>query len=275
MLRRLVLLASVSACGLFPDLGSLSGDAGGNDAAPDVTTQKDATPDVTNDTTTTDVTPPGDAGLDVKTSPCTVKHTFCDDFDDGSIGAAWDKVANGVGGTVSQSTNAVSPPFAFQAQVPAGPGHPYAALEKDFPAAQHIHFEFDMIIIGSQATDIEIDYFDFSFQPSGYIYGDFNLERRNPGGTSEEGSQTTLDASTKYNDDDLTEELTSWKHVVIDLDFGKSTYTVVVDGTTIDAMSMNPPLASAQGTFSIGATYTGALTSQWTIITDNVVVDLQ
>src|SRR5678815_5383821 len=119
MFRRLVLLASITACGLFPDLGPLSGgDAGGSDAVADGT--NDVSIDVTNDA------PPSDAGLDVKKSPCTVQHTFCDDFDDGSFGAKWDNSDNGSGGTLSQTTNAVSPPYAFQATVPGGASHPYA-----------------------------------------------------------------------------------------------------------------------------------------------------
>jgi hypothetical protein len=249
---------------LFPDLGSLSGDdAGGSDATADVTT--DAISDAG----------PTDAPLDVKKSPCAVQHTFCDDFDDGSLGATWDKTNNGAGGTLSQSTNAVSPPYAFQAQVPGGAGQPYALLQKYLSAGQHVHYECDIIIIGAQSTKMELDYFDFAFKPSGYTTGNFNLERLNPGGAVEQISRaTTADADT-YNDDTIGEELTSWKHLVVDIDFAKSTFTLAVDGATVDAMSMKPPLASAQSTLGVGITYTGGLQSAWSVLIDNVVVDVQ
>jgi hypothetical protein len=264
MLRRLVVLASVSACGLFPDLGPLSGgDAGASDAAFDVTN------DATNDA------PPSDAGPDVKTSPCAAKHTFCDDFDDGALGATWDYPNNGLGGTLSQSTNAVTPPYAFQAQVPGDAGHPYAMLQKYLPASTHVHFECDLMIIGSQSAQMEVDYFDFAFKPSGYVYGDFNLEQLNPGGTVEQIARTTADAGNTYNDDNFASDFTTWKHIVVDIDYAKSTFTFIVDGTTVDAMSMKPPLASAQATLGVGITYVGGLTAPWTVLVDNVVVDLQ
>jgi hypothetical protein len=265
-------LVLVSSC-LFPDLGPLSGDDAGNGDATSDVKGSDVSSDVTNDAALDG--PPSDAGLDVKTSPCATKHTFCDDFDDGAVGATWDNIDNGVGGTLSQTTNAVSAPYALEAKVPSGPGHPYAMLQKYFPAAAHVHFECDLIIVGSQATNMEIDYFDFSFTPSGYVAGDFNLERNNPGGTVEEISQTTADASSSFHDDNMSEELGSWKHLVVDIDFTKASFTMTVDGQTVDAMSMTPPLSSAQATLSVGATYTGGLTAQWSVITDNVVVDLQ
>ena len=271
-MRRVLALLLVSSC-LFPDLGPLSGDdAGGSDATTDAT--KDVALDVTNDVAVD--APPSDAGPDVKKSPCAQQHTFCDDFDDGGLGATWDYTNNGGGGTLSQTTNAVSAPYALLTQVPGGGGHPYASLEKKLAASAHVHFECDMMIMGSQSTNMEIDYFDFAFKPSGYSYGDFNLERNNPGGTSEEISQaTTADAST-YNDDSLTEELTTWKHLVVDIDYTKSTFSVAVDGATIDAMSMKPPLASAAASLGIGVTYAGGLTTgPWSVLVDNVVIDLQ
>lgn len=269
-MRRVLALLFVSSC-LFPDLGALSSDdAGSSDATTDVT--KDVVGDVTPDT----ISDAGssDAAPDVKTSPCAVKHTFCDDFDDGGLGATWDNIENGGGGTLSQSSNAVSPPFAFQAQVPSG-GHPYAILQKYLPASQKLHFECDLMIIGAQATNLEIDYFDWSSKPTGYSYGNFNLERLNPGGTVEEISQATTADASSYHDDSIAEEFTSWKHLVVDIDFVKATFTMSVDGATVDAMSMTPPFASAQATLGIGITYTGGLTAQWSVLTDNVVVDLQ
>ena len=63
--------------------------------------------------------------------------------------------------------------------------------------------------------------------------------------------------------------------VVVEIDYAKATFTMSVDGATLDAMSMTPPLASAQATLAVGVTYTGGITSQWAVLTDNVVVDLQ
>jgi hypothetical protein len=266
-------LLLLSSC-LFPDLSSLSeDDAGGGDATADVTNDvaKDGTP-------ATDATldgGPTDAGLDVKTSPCAVQHTFCDDFDDGSLGSRWDKTENGGGGTLSQSTTAVTPPYSFQAQVPGGSNHPYALLQKFLTASQHIHYECDIMIIGSQTTNFEIDYYDLAFVPTGFTYGNFNLERLNSGGTSEEiATADGADADT-FNDDNISEEFTSWKHLVADVDYTKSTFTVTVDGATIDAMSMKPPLASAPSTLGVGLTYSAGLTATWTILIDNVVIDVQ
>lgn len=267
MLRRLVVLAFVSACGLFPDLGALSGeDAGGSDATTDVSAL-----DATNDTALD--APASDAGLDVKKSPCAQQHTFCDDFDDGSLGATWDKSDNS-GGTLSQTTNAVSPPYAFQAQV-SGSGHPYALLEKYLPASQHVHYECDMIILGAQSTNFEVDYFDFAFAPAGYTYGNFNMERLGDAGDIEQISKANGADAEAYHDDTITEAFTTWKHLVIDIDFTKGTFTAAVDGATIDAMTMTPPFAAANSTLSVGVTYTGGITTQWTVIVDNVVVDVQ
>jgi hypothetical protein len=262
-------LVLLSSC-LFPNLGSLSGDdAGGSDATTDVTNDGTPASDATSDGG------PTDAGLDVKTSPCAVQHTFCDDFDDGSLGARWDKTDNGGGGTLSQSSNAVTPPFSFQAQVPGGSNHPYALLQKFLDASQHIHYECDIMIIGSQSTSFELDYYDLAFKPAGYTYGNFNLERLNPGGTSEEIAMANGADADTYNDDNLTEEFTTWKHLVADVDFGKSTFTLIVDGATIDAMSMKPPLASAPSTLGVGLTYSAGLTATWTVLIDNVVIDVQ
>jgi hypothetical protein len=276
MLRRVALLASLSACGLFPDLGPLSGgdDAGGPDAmAADAT--KDVKLDVVTNDVAADAPPPIDASPDVNKSPCAQQHTFCDDFDKGTLGATWDNVDNGSGGTLSQTTNAVSPPYAFQAQVPSGPGQPYAMLQKYLAASAKIHFECDLTILGTQTANFEIDYFDFSFKPSGYVYGNFNLERLNVGGTSEQISKTTADAGDVYHDDNISEQLTSWKHLVVDIDFTKSTFTMTVDGATVDAMSMTPPLASAPGTLAVGVTYSSGTTTTWSVLTDNVVIDVQ
>jgi hypothetical protein len=264
--RRVFALLFVSSC-LFPDLGSLSsGDAGGSDATTDVVT------DVTNDVTLD--APPSDAGLDVKKSPCTQSHTFCDDFDDGSLGATWDKIDN-AGGTLAQSTNAASPPYAFEARVPAG-GHPSVVLEKYLPAANHVHYECDMIILGAQdAGSMEVDYFDFSFAPTGYSYGDFNMERLDLAGDIEQISQPNGADASAYQDDPISETFPAWKHLVIDIDFTKATFAATVDGVTIDTMTMKPPFTSSSSTLSVGVTYSGGLQTQWSVLVDNVVIDLQ
>ena len=262
MRRRVFALLFVSSC-LFPDLSALSGsDASTLDATSDVTTF-----DAPNDTKASD------AGLDVRTSPCTSPHTFCDDFDDGSLGATWDKTVN-TGGSLSQSKNAISPPYSLQATAQAGGA--YVLLQKFLPSANHIHYECDLMLApGTDDGGFEVDYFDLASKPTGYVSADLNLERLNSAGDIEEfGHLSTMDAGT-YKDDKIAEQFGTWKHLTVDIDYTKGSLAMAVDGTTIDTMAMVPQLPAAQATLSVGITYTSGIKSVWTLYVDNVVVDLQ
>src|SRR5207253_3108835 len=136
--------------------------------------------------------------------------------------------------------------------------------------ASHVHYECDLVILGAQdAGSMEIDYFDFAFAPTGYSYANFNMERLTSGGDIEQITTPTGADASDFHDDSIGEQLTTWKHLVIDIDFTKATFTAAVDGATIDVMTMTPPVTSASSTLSVGVTYAAGLTTQWSVLIDN------
>lgn len=75
----------------------------------------------------------------------TCDATFCDDFDDGAIGATWTQVLRLDSGWLSLGPPAVSPPNALVIALPDGGAAQGASLVKDFPKASAITCSFSML----------------------------------------------------------------------------------------------------------------------------------
>src|ERR1700690_4002305 len=116
----IVIGGSVAAC-LFPDLSVLSGDA---------STTSDATVDAAIDAVS-DAAPPNETSVgDAHVSPCTMAHTFCDDFDQGALGATWGGVHSKPAPVLSSI--AVTPPNALEAIITSS-SNDQSFVWKNFP----------------------------------------------------------------------------------------------------------------------------------------------
>jgi hypothetical protein len=256
------------ACGLFPDLSTLSADAGdAGDASNDSTV--DAARDTGSDAG-------GDASADARPSPCTATHLFCDDFDQGALGAKWDSVHMTSGPLVLSTTNVVTPPNALEATASTS-SDTESMLTKHFPSANHTHVELDAFVVNpSDTSNTEIDFvsFDISTPPSPYTYANLNLQRWQAAALLEQYAQTP-DAGNASVDMPVAQTFNTWTHVTLDIDFGAQTYALALDGVPVTQVAFAPQLPQSAFDFSVGVAYTSGSSAEWNIFIDNVVVDQQ
>jgi hypothetical protein len=251
------------ACGLFPDVGTLEADG----SAGDVTNGKDVV-----------VIPSdgggdgGDAGFGL--SPCTTTHTFCDDFDQGSLGAIWDQVATQSGPLVFSTTNFVTPPHALQA--PATSAGSPSSLAKMIASANHVHVAFDaMVQAPSNTSQTEVDFATIELQkpPTGFGFCNIGVARVG-GGTVVQQYASPLDAgSASVLDRNSTETFATWRHVEMDLVFSTQTFNLRIDGTVVATFTLNPAVPQTSTFISVGASYVANTHADWAVFIDNVVVD--
>lgn len=253
-------LAGAAAC-LFPDLGSL-GD-GGVDA-----TGPDAPPDApSSDAPSADAA--GDAG------PCSGQHVFCDDFDDGPLGANWDSKYLTDGGALGLTTvHATSTPNALAATVAqTGPGiEGEAELQKNLPAADHTRVQADVTIAAGTSQN-ELDFIALLPKPPppGFDYADLNLQLSKSTGYLEE----YVHGADGGGGQDLavTETYATTKHVVLDLDFPSQTYALAIDGVPIVTMTLSPQIPKCALQLEVGDAYIEGSVGTWTVFVDDVIVD--
>ncbi|MCA9583830.1 MAG: hypothetical protein KC657_00555 [Myxococcales bacterium] len=142
--------ACIAGCSLLVDTRGLGG-GGEAPGAPDGS----ATTDGARPAPSTDggaeasFAPPDSGPID-----CAAPNTFCDDFDQGALGATWDDIER-THGDVKLSQEALSPPNALAAGVTPGTNTGDAALVKRFsPAPAAIHCELDFNLDSPVPVDI-------------------------------------------------------------------------------------------------------------------------
>jgi hypothetical protein len=268
-----VALGGTQACSLFVSLDGLDGsvDAGPSpsaDAAPEAESPEDARSQAV------------DGGPDAAGLPfCLANpgHTFCADFDEGSLGLWTAKQI--FEGTVAVTTDAsVSPPASLVASLPDYVDVPDGAstngtarLELDSPAPTHAHVELDAKLcdIGSSPGYFEI--FKLSTETGG---GGMGIELQL--GASD--AQMRIDALASPFPLALSISRTEWTHVAIDVVVGTSGSLRV----EIDRNSATPALAisgvdttsgqtSGYAAFLVGL-YTTQVSACFVHI-DNVLID--
>ncbi len=154
--------------------------------------------------------------------------TFCDSFDDGPLGATWDKVqANAA--ELSLVPNALSPPSAFQMhlfeQVDAGTKR-VGFLGKDFPFPTRAHCTFAVSFPKPISPSVDIELASFFAQNGNTYYRTYVKLLPGTGWalkeeiTSQATTASTLPAPVATG---------VWHHVIFDAELGKSA-TLDVDG---------------------------------------------
>jgi len=144
--------------GCFPDLGDLSGGDGGVDAGSDVF----------------------DALVETS-APSGCDASFCDDFDDGGLGARWDQVI-GDAGWLSLDAPALSPPRSLAAGSDGGVGFEF--LEKFLTPTQRLHCTFQLMV-DTMPTDY-VDIFTIDHPGSTFVSSDTIFYIGQPGAAMRE-----------------------------------------------------------------------------------------
>jgi hypothetical protein len=137
---------AAAGCSLLVDTSGLGGTTAADDAAND-----HAAP---NDGGALDA---GDADASSSSdSARTCDATFCDDFDDGPLGAKWTKSMLTGGGTLALDTPALSLPNALRAQFHgvSSPTDRYAMLEQDLGLGRAVRCDFAMNVTHRPNKDL-------------------------------------------------------------------------------------------------------------------------
>jgi hypothetical protein len=251
-------MCAAAAC-LFPDVSDLEHPF----ETPDATTT-DAGVDAKLDGTTT-----SDAS-DAAVSPCTSQHTFCDDFDHGALGGAWDSKQTSSG--LALSSSAVTAPFALEATASNGDA---PALVKHFDGANHTHVEFDAMVQSTgDVSNIEVDLVSFIMDDSPDPYDFTVLDMMRWQGESQiEQYLEQADGGSTGQDLAFAETFASWHHLALDFDFSKQTFTAAVDGVPVQSISLAPTLGETGYTVYLGVAYSDTTSSPWKIFIDDFTLD--
>jgi hypothetical protein len=139
---------AAAGCSLIVDTSGLVGVAG-DDAASDRAAPNEAGAVDAADASD-DAASPSDAAR-------TCDATFCDDFDDGPLGATWTKTNLAGGGTLDLATPAQSLPNALRARFygVSSPDDRYAMLEKDLGMGKAVRCDFAMQVTKRPNKDID------------------------------------------------------------------------------------------------------------------------
>ncbi|HEY1954001.1 MAG TPA: hypothetical protein VGH28_00265 [Polyangiaceae bacterium] len=252
-----------AAC-FFPDLGALSG----NDAGPDGASDATANDAAVNDAAMNDAS--ADAG------PCAAQHVFCDDFDDGPLGAKWDSPYLTDGGALGLTTvHAVTAPSALAATAAqTGPSvEGEAELQKLLPAADHTRVQADVTVAaGASVSELDMIALIPKPPPPGSDYADFDIQLGKTTGYLEQYVHDT-DGGESSQDLAVDASFAATRHVVLDVDFPSQTYALAIDGVPIQTMTLNPPMPKSPLELDVGIAYIESSQGTWTVFVDDVVVD--
>ncbi len=228
----------------------------------------------------------GETGVDVKTdttSPidggdgglCSVAHTFCDDFDEGGVGARWD-LLQPYGGTLAYTDAAVSPPNALEVTASASLDAGITAMVKHFiSAASKIHLEMDLQTDCEAVSEVDLVDVIPSTAPNPYSSVDLLLWQHQDAGYIEvDYNATPVDAGTSANAPISVPFGGGYRHFIIQYDLVAQALTVTIDGVVEAKLDL--PIAITPSTFdlSLGVLYHSKLgTTDCHVRVDNVVVD--
>ncbi len=233
MRRRVFALCVVlGACGLFPDLSGLTGDASVDastqDSSVDAVPPGDARLD-----TTTDSPSSADSGLDAAAGYCATHtgHTFCEDFDEPNFEARWTGVSQVADASVVESdAGFVSPPneLLATATFPANSGASAYAY-KHFATATTIKIQLEMLVATAGLVQIDPLMIFFNPPPAGYTHYEIHIDS----GDGHFGYNYTPDGGANTNPDvSFTTPVGAWHAFEVDIDMTTSSVQVLVDGVS-------------------------------------------
>jgi hypothetical protein len=265
-------LGILSGCSLLVDQSGLTGGA-----SDDASTESDgATPA---DAPGIDAYAPSDApiqdgagngeGGDAGSLGCAAAgHDFCDDFDNGALGATWTRFLT-QGGTMTLDPVALSPPFSlFLAGADAG-GYSDLQLFKDFVGTLGIRCSFDLRV---DAYDSNVDLLHVDFKSKSGAYwvrlvvsgGDLNEYGQLPdGGTRVQHNYAVNQPS-----------VGAWSRVELNIQLAgdAGTVTLTVGGVPVTE-NLSPPADITGNTVRLGAY--GVNLDKWRAHFDNFSCDQQ
>jgi hypothetical protein len=217
-------------------------------------------------------------------SPCVAPHTFCDDFDQGALGARWSSETSDAGYLSLDPSTWVSPPNSLLAFV--GPNRQanitVVGLSKIFAgSARGAHCEWDLMVDALSSTE-EVEVFNFAIASATGDFAGYNLsvhlrsdltkfiEFFGPGDGGAPGGSVHELASLPTR---------TWSHVVVDLSFpGGSTSAgsaaISLNFAPPTQLPLTPPLANLSQTLAMGVSGAYSGTQVWTVHDDNVFCDL-
>ena len=241
---------AAAGCSLLVDTSGLSGsaaeDAASDRAVPNEGGALDAGAEATSSS---------DAGR-------TCDATFCDDFDDGPLGAKWTKTTLAGGGTLELATPARSLPNALRAQFHgvSSPQDRYAMLEQDLGLGKSVRCDFSIYVASRPNMDLDDV---FRIRTRGPGVGDFLLYFAvSTGGGSLADDIAYPDGGCacpqKYVP--FTQlPVSSWAHVTVETNF--STATVTVDGTMVVSDTFGPIVPNEPIVVGLGGRAFSSITS--------------
>jgi hypothetical protein len=248
----------LAACSLFVDTSGLDDGSGattdgGRDAPSEATS--DATPGSDSGRGGDDAPSEGasDAGADART-PCP-DGGFCDDFDNGPLGARWSN-ENQDRGTISLVADAVTPPSSFRTDITVANFAGSTSLVKTIsPGPRKVRCELDVKLLSGAPSAGEVDLIDFIMRTAGnhHVYfaafdGTFAVAEFAPG---QDGG---ADLDRVSNVPPL--PTGKWVHVVFETD-GQSA-SVSYDGAVKGTLgSLSTPNASGRD-LAFGVTFASA-----------------
>jgi hypothetical protein len=277
--------------------GSMPG-AGNGDAAGSVTGDEAGEDSAASPAPGDDGGVPFDAGVadahdgssvDAAASPFCASQSasllFCDDFDEGSIAAPWDQLAQTSGSATISGVSYVSAPGAMLASVDAN------ASVSQIDVAGYKSFTAKQGVAGTAtyAFDIRIDAADESANSdailgaiqlwNGSAYWDLELEVFYASATSDFRVAMSEDGSGgSYVPHDVTTHLPmgSWTRVtlaiVLPASFsgGATTATMAFNGTSVLSSSVNVTTSTPIPEILVGTTYATPTNGGWSVRYDNV-----
>jgi hypothetical protein len=277
-----LLFGVVSACGLFPDLTGLAGDAGVDAFEPDVSVDApgvDAVADATKSDAATNDGGAGDAADAADGGWCAThpNHTFCEDFDEPGFAARWTGISlNPSSSTVIESdAAAISPPNEMLASATFPPdSNANAYVYRHFSTAKTLKVQAEILVDPVGLPQIDPVMIVLSPPPPGYTRYDIHVDT----GDGHLGNNYTPDGGSAINTDtNFANPLSAWHNLEIDLDLTKSSIQLYVDGVLATTWTLAPTsptgfdlrIGVTAGLGTVDASTTGV------VHVDNVLVDIQ
>ena len=192
--------------------------------------------------------------VDAAVSPCASAHAFCDDFDQGALGARWDD-RNVTGGPLDvDDASFRSPPFAFRARSPAQAAARSVVLYKKLPdpSAGKLRCELDVLLRQRAGGAADVFELRLSADPAGTFY--YAYLQATDAGTlvgqelafPDGGKTTSLNAVTDVQNG-------AWHHLRFDTDW--KTISFAFDGQPAHVETMSLATGTAPQ-LAVGLVYT-------------------
>jgi hypothetical protein len=206
-------------------------------------------------------TPPGDAAADapMEAAPGVCDATFCDDFDQGPLGGKWDALNVSSEATPALTSNAVSPPAAFEVDLPArtsGGTERFAYLAKTLPTtARTLDCRFRLNVVVPPPGNGDVGLFAIEPLPASdnhflemKVVADGDLvvyeNHKEDGGSIEATDNFGMPAAGQ------------WVLVRVSADFGANTLTLSIDGAA-QSFSLRDTPGATSFRLSLGETGDG------------------